>query len=162
MGAALIAPARAMAASDTPAGQGRSSSDVAILLLLAVLAVETRLVAISGWMMVDGDWGGAITVFLVGARQHLTMPIVLLLGASVFLTVVAGRRRRVSDDFDLVSIAIIPLVFVELLNSTVFLLGADIHTFAGYVGYAWALVLLGVAFLQTRKREYPRKEAAPE
>lgn len=162
MGAAIAAPRVAMAASDTPAAQGRASSDIAILLLLAVLAVETRLMAISGWMIVDGDWSGAITVFLVGARQHLTMPIILLLGASVVLTIFAGKRRRISDDFDLVSVALIPLVVVELLNSALFLMGLDVHQIAVYLGYTWAAGLLVVAYLQTRKRSLPTQKKKVE
>ncbi len=156
MGAALIAPRYAMSVSDTPAGQGRASSDLAILLMLAVFAVETQLLATSGWMLLDGDWMGAVMVFLVGARQHLSMPIILLLGASVVLTIVAGKKRRISDDFDLASVALVPLVFIELLHAIVFRIGYETHSIAVYIGYSWSAGLLGLAYLQTRKRSGER------
>ena len=153
IGAAVVAPRLAMSASDRPEGSGRSSSDIVLLLFVAIVAIETKLFATAGWMLADGDWSGAFTVLVVGARDRLVGPIVLLLAGTVALTIVAGRRRSASDDFDLVCVALIPLVVVELVNSLLFRAGVDARALGVVVGYAWALGLWGLAYLQTQKRE---------
>lgn len=142
-----------MRVSDTPAGRGRAASDLAFLLLLAVVAVETQLVVSAGWMLRYGDWSGAMTVLLVGARDRLAMPIVVLLIGSVLLTLSAGWRRRPADDFDLTCVALTPLVVLELVHSLLLVLRVDLHVLIIYLGYAWFAGLLGVGFLQTRTRE---------
>ena len=152
IGAAVVAPRTALAISDTAEGRGRASSDVAILLLLALVAVETSLFAMAGWSIWDGDWSGALTVIMVGAKQRLAMPIVLLFGATVALTIIAGRRRSPADDFDLVSVALVPLVLVELLHTLLAAAGLDIRFALIYFGYGWSVVLWGLAYLQTRSR----------
>lgn len=119
-------------------------------------AVQTDLMVTAGWMIADGEWGSALTVVLVGAREHLAVPIVLLLAGGVFLTVIAGRRRAPSDDFDLACVALVPLVVVELANALLFRLGVDAQAVGIYLGYAWFSVLMGLAFLQTRSREGDR------
>jgi len=152
IGAALVAPALALQASDSPEGQGRSSSDITILLLLTVVAVQTDVFVTAGWMIGDGDFRGALTVILVGSRQRLLMPILLMMGASLILTLVAGRRRSIARDFDLVCVALTPLVVVELVNSLVAVAGFDVHQVSAILGYCWALFSMFLAFKQTRSR----------
>jgi hypothetical protein len=152
LGAALLDPVRAFAVSETKAGQGRAASDLALLLLLAVFAIETQIFVTAGWMLMDGEWAGALTVLVVGAREHLAMPMVVLVLGTVLLTLAAGRRRRPSEDFDLSCVALTPLVALELANSLLLVIGIDAHSALLYVGYAWFAVMLWLALQQTRKR----------
>ncbi len=152
VGAALVDPIGAMRASDTPAGQGRAASDVALLLLLTVLAVETHLFVSAAWMLRDGEWSGALTVLLVGARGLFAMPIVVLLVGGVAVTLSAGRKRRPADDFDLSCVALTPLIALELVNALVSRFALDLHTAISYVGYTWFCVLLVLAYRQARSR----------
>lgn len=157
IGAALVAPKLALAASDGPSGQGRSSSDITLLLLLAVVALKAELFVISGWMVSGGDYQGALTVLMVGAREHLITPIVMLLVGSVVLSLLAGRRRSLARDFDLVCVALAPLVLIEILNALAVHAGLNVHSASVIVGYTWGGCLFVLAVLQARSRELPIK-----
>lgn len=152
VGAALASPRLAMRHSDSPRGVGRASSDIAILLVLALLAVETRLLASCGWMIIDGDIRGALMMFMVGARDHLAMPILILLGGSALMSIAAGKKRHLSNDFDLACVALTPLVFVELVHTLLGFAGLFFHRPAQVVGYTWFVGLLVVAWQQARSR----------
>lgn len=153
IGAALVAPKLALAASDSQAGRGRASSDIALLLLLALIARETHLFVTAAWMLVDGEWAGAFTVLASGAQKYLLVGVVLLLGGTVGLSILAGRRRSIPDDFDLVCVTLIPLVVLELANALLFELGVNLHPVGAIVGYAWFALLWVLSYLQTRNRE---------
>ncbi len=159
IGAALAAPRLALKASDSPAGQGRSSSDITLLLLLTVAVLKTELFSMAGWMVGDGDYVDALTVLLVGAREHLIMPIILLLVGSVVLTLLAGRRRAVASDFDLVCVALTPLVAVELVHSLFQFTGLDVHLISVVIGYSWSALLMVLALMQARSRPLKTKDA---
>jgi hypothetical protein len=161
IGAALVAPRLALRASDSPAGQGRSSSDITLLLLLTVAVLRTDLFSMAGWMVGDGDYRGAFTVLMVGAREHLIMPIVLLLIGSVVLTILAGRRRAVATDFDLVCVALTPLVAVELVHALLQYTGLNVHQVSVVIGYSWSAVLMVLALHQARSRPLKTKDASP-
>ncbi|MCP4443730.1 MAG: hypothetical protein GY811_00095 [Myxococcales bacterium] len=160
IGAALVAPVLALRISDSPAGRGCSSSDITLLLLLAVVALKTELFATAGWMLRDGDYSEALTVLMVGSRELLIMPIILLLGGSVLLSLLAGRRRSLARDFDLVCVALTPLVVVELVHALIALAGVDVHFASVIVGYTWSAALLLLALGQARQRPLEATKAA--
>jgi hypothetical protein len=153
VGAALAAPRLALAASDSPEGRGRASSDITLFLFLALLARETHLFASSGWMLVDGDWAGAFTVLLSGAQKYLLVGILLLLVGTFALWVMAGQRRSLADDFDLICVTLTPLVVMELVNALFFELGLNIHPAGIVLGYTWFGLLWMLALLQARSRD---------
>jgi hypothetical protein len=152
VGAALVAPRVALASSDSPQGRGRASSDITLLLFFALLARETHLFASAGWMMVDGDWAGAFMILVSGAQKYLLVGVVLLLAGTIALWILAGRRRSMPDDFDLVCVTLTPLVVLELANALLFSLGLDIHPFGIVIGYTWFGLLWVLALLQARSR----------
>ncbi len=155
IGAALVAPKAALDASDGPKGQGRASSDITTLLLLAIAAIETELFVTVGWMVGDGEYRGALTVLVTGAQKHLIMPIILLLVGGLALTLLAGKRRSTSRDFDLACVALTPLVIAEIVHSLITHLGIHAHEVAVSIGYGWAAILWLLALVHARARETP-------
>ena len=153
IGAALVAPRAALRASDGPEGQGRASSDITTLLLLTIAAIETELFVTVGWMVADGEYSGALTVLVTGAQKHLIMPIILLIGGGLALTLLAGKRRSTSRDFDLTCVALTPLVIAELVHSLVTHLGIHAHAVAVSIGYGWATTLWVLALVHARGRD---------
>jgi hypothetical protein len=153
VGAALVAPKLALGASDSPAGRGRASSDIALLLLIALIARETHLFVTAGWMLKDGEWAGALTVLATGAQKYLVVGVILLLGGTIALSILAGRQRSIADDFDLVCVALIPLVVLELANALLFAFGINLHPVGIVIGYGWFAILWVLSWLQTRTRE---------
>ncbi len=152
VGAALAAPRLALAASDSPAGRGRASSDITLLLFLALFVRETHLFASAGWMFVDGDWAGAFMVLVSGAQKYLLVAVVLLMVGTLVLWILAGARRSMADDFDLVCVTLTPLVVLELVNAILFELGFDLHPAGIVIGYTWFAALWVLSLLQARSR----------
>jgi hypothetical protein len=157
VGAALAAPRLALASSDSAAGRGRASSDITLLLFLALFVRETHIFASSGWMIVDGDWAGAFMVLVAGLQRYLLVAVVLLIVGTLALWILAGRRRSMADDFDLLCVSLTPLVVLELANALLYKVGLDIHPVGIVVGYGWFGVLWVLSLLQARSRD----EAAP-
>ena len=158
VGAAVAAPTLALASSDAVGNGGRASSDVTLLLLVALFAVETKLFFSAGWMMADGDISGGFSLILMSAHDQLVLSIVLLLAGSALLTIMAGRRRSLSDDFDLMCVALMPLIVIEVANSLVFAVGLDIHQAIAIVGYGWTALLFVLAYRQTQSRSLASNE----
>jgi hypothetical protein len=122
-------------------------------LLIALVARETHLFVSAGWLLVDGEWSGAFMVLASGAQKYLIVGVILLLSGSVLLSIVAGRRRAIADDFDLVCVVLTPLVVLELANALFFALGVDLHSAGIIIGYTWFAFLWVFSLLQTRTRE---------
>jgi hypothetical protein len=152
VGAALAAPRLALSSSDSPAGRGRASSDITFLLFIALFVRETHLFASSGWMLVDGDWAGAFMVLITGVQTYLLVAVVLLMAGTLALWILAGSKRSMADDFDLVCVCLTPLVVLELANALLFELGLNIHPVGIVVGYTWFGVLWILSLLQARSR----------
>jgi hypothetical protein len=156
VGAALVAPRRALAASDSPEGRGRASSDITALLFLALLAVETHLFVKAGWLLYDGQWGGALVELLNGMQKCLLVAVIVLLAGSALLSLLGGRRRSIADDFDLVCVCLTPLVVVELVNALFVLAGVlAAHQVLVVIGYGWFAILWILSLQQIRRREQP-------
>ncbi len=160
IGAALVAPRAALRASDGPEGQGRSGGDITTLLLLTIAAIEAELFVTVGWMVVDGEYSGALTVLATGAQKHLIMPIILLLAGSLALTILAGKRRSTARDFDLACVALTPLVIVEIVHSLGTHAGVHAHGVAVSIGYGWAAVLWLLALVHARRRPTKDRESS--
>lgn len=172
IGAALVAPRRALAAADTPAAAGKTGGDVAWLIALAFLATHTREVVLSVWLAgIEGILVGLST--LAGSLSRaVTMDLAFLFAAGIGLTVLAGRKRAVSRDLDLACVAFVPIAAVDVAATLLLRLlqmGPGAHGVAGHLpaidtavsvlAYGWALVVLGLAWQTARART---DDAPPE
>ncbi len=155
MGAALVAPVRALRAADT--SQGKTGSDLALLIAIAFVVTRLPDLVSAGWIGYEEGVGVGFTTLLGSLSASITSAITLLFIATVALTLVAGRRRSLGRDFDLTCTAMVPFVTVELAAYLVFTAAgvqprgptADI---VRYLAYGWTLVVLVLAWQQTRAR----------
>jgi len=162
IGAALIAPRRALAAADAPEAAGRSGSDAAALLGLALLALYTRELVVAAWLGIAEGLGVGFDAMLALVGRSVGSDLVLILAGGVLVTLAAGRRRAIGRDFDLACVAYVPFVLVKVVASLGLYLAEVRPTRAvtdtiGAVGYGWAAVVLVLAVLAARAR---RTEAA--
>jgi thiol-disulfide isomerase/thioredoxin len=108
IGAAIIAPRRALVTADGPAGAGRGPGDLGVVLLLVFVARELELAVRAGWLMIAGEVGGGASTLLSRVGGALQLPLIALLGGAAVVFVAAGRRRRLGADSDLACVAMIP------------------------------------------------------
>jgi thiol-disulfide isomerase/thioredoxin len=150
LGLALVRPRAALACAGDREHAGRSGTD--LLIAIAVLVVVTQLRAI-----VSAVWLGAAVEVSLGLRaivQTLTDVLAidlgfLLLGA-LAIWAASGPRRNLGRASDLSCVAVLPLVFVELIATVIVLaLGLDVPrgvmTGLSLTAYAWTGVLVALA-----------------
>jgi thiol-disulfide isomerase/thioredoxin len=165
LGLALVRPRAALAVAGDREHAGRSGTD--LLIAIAVLVVVTQLRAI-----VSAVWLGAAVEATLGLRaivQTLTDVLAidlgfLLLGALV-IWAASGPRRDLGRASDLSCVAVLPLVFVELVATVIVLaLGLDVPrgvmTGLSLVAYTWTGVLIALAISVVRAPT-PSIEATP-
>lgn len=158
IGAALVAPRAALAAADEKDAAGRTGTDAALLLLFAVVALQTTQVVVSVWLgVVDSISSGlGALVSLVG--RSVGRDLVFILVAGVAVTLAAGKRRSVGRDFDLACVAYVPFVAVKLLWYLVVTLTGIAPTAAVtdavmLIAIGWATGVLALGVLHARRRK---------
>ncbi|HEY0191477.1 MAG TPA: TlpA disulfide reductase family protein [Kofleriaceae bacterium] len=141
LGLAIVHPRWALTVAADRRAAGRSGSDLIVAFLLLLVATQLRGLASAAWMgsAVDASFGlRAALRILTGT---LTIDLVLLVVAALALFGLAGPRRNLGRAFDLVCVAALPLVFVDLA-ATVVVRALDVEAVPGVL----SLVLSGVSF----------------
>ena len=161
IGAALVAPGRALAAAEAASGraQGAAStgSDVAALVALSVVAASTREVLAALWLIVAGSVRDGIGVLVSILSRAAAMDLVFLLVAGVGITILAGRARSLGRDLDLAFVAYVPIAYVRLVTElalavTGWPLTAAMQRSIAVLAYGWAGIILLLAWRTARAR----------
>ncbi len=161
LGAALAAPSRAMAVSETGAGSGRAPADLAVLILAGFMASRLSRMVKAGWLMVDGSGIDGVHMLLAELSSTLMAPLVFVVAGGIAVSALAGQRRSMAADFDLACIAAVPLAAVPPLMHLVARLGLSspaLFIAASWASYVWGVGLLALAVRQARRR--PLRRAA--
>ncbi len=160
IGAALVAPRRALVAADAEQAAGKTGSDVALLILISVVAINTRAVVAALWLAVVDGVRIALSALMGTLTAALTTDLVFLFGAGVVVTVLAGKRRSLGRDFDLACVAFVPFVAVKLLAALLFglagwRLGGTPRQAVTVLAYGWGAFVVLLALLHARSRPLP-------
>ena len=155
LGAALVAPVRAMTRADSSGGAGRAPADLGVLVLVGFTAANLVPLTRAGWLMVGGEGMSAVHVLLAHLSDWLRAPLVCAVLCGVLVTVAAGRRRSVGADFDLGCVACVPLAAMALVGELVARAGVPPALAARAAlgaGAAGGAALVVVAIRQARRR----------
>jgi hypothetical protein len=157
IGAALVAPVRALRAADSPENPGRAGTDAALLIAIAFVTMHAPELVAAGWMGYVEGAGVGLSAVVNALSAAVAADLVLLFIAAVVLTLAAGRQRSLGRDFDLACVAILPFVTVELVAGLVLAAsGVDLAGFAASaiaaVAYGWTAAVLLLAWRQARAR----------
>jgi hypothetical protein len=155
LGAALAAPTRALAASDTQAGSGRAPADLAVLILAAFTATRVARLVKAGWLVVDGTGMDGLHLLLSDLSTTLMAPLLFVAASGLLVTILAGRHRAVASDFDLACVAAVPVAAIRPVIELTARLGLatpTLATAATWLSYAWAAALTVLAVRQARRR----------
>jgi thiol-disulfide isomerase/thioredoxin len=146
IGAAIIAPRRALASAGQREHAGRSGSDLLAAIALLLVATQLRAIVEAGWLGVAVDLGLGARAFL-RVLQPLGVPLAVLVVAALVIFAAAGRRRELGRAFDLACVAVLPIVFVVLV-AVVLGLAFDVaipELAVSVVAYGWTAALVAVA-----------------
>lgn len=159
LGLAVVQPRAALAMAGDRKHAGRSGSDLLLALFLFVLVTQARGVISAVWLGAAVEWG-------LGARALITLLTDALVVVLIFLIVGAlviwlgGGRRDLGRASDFACVAVLPIVFVDLL-ATLVVLALDLDITRGQrgvfslVAFAWAGVLIALGVLEARRRGQP-------
>jgi thiol-disulfide isomerase/thioredoxin len=165
-GLALVAPRFALALADQPAHAGRSGSDLIRLLGLLLVSVHTRRLVAAVWLAVAVGLMAGLRGVAAVLSEALTVDLAFLVVATLVLWLAAGPRRSLGRAFDQVCVAAIPLIAIEVIATAV-VRGADLAmpragmlALSG-VAYAWAGMLVALAWRQLRRAPPPHVPVPP-
>ena len=148
-------PRAALAAAGNRAHAGRSGTDLLAAILVLIVATRLRTLVQAGWA--GGVLGPRYAVQLVVQllTDTLTIPLGILVIAAAAIWATTGPRRDLGRAFDLACVAVMPLVFVDLIAGVV-LHALDLAIPMPLVwtltaaAYAWTGVLVALAILEAR------------
>jgi len=145
---------------------GRSGSDLLVSLVVLILATRLRVLVQAGWAGAALGAQYAIRLVVQLLTDALTIDLGILLIAGVAIWASAGPRRQLGRSFDLACVAVLPLVFVDLIA------GVIVHAFdlalpmpvmwiLTALTYAWTGSLVALAMLEARRPMVPPEAGAP-
>ncbi|MBP9086191.1 MAG: TlpA family protein disulfide reductase [Kofleriaceae bacterium] len=157
IGLALAAPRWALAVAGDRENAGRASSDILLVMLLVVVAVNLRGLVAATWH------GAAIQVSLglqgivVVLSAALTTSLAFLMVATILLFAAGGAARSLPRAFDLASVALIPMLTVQLVVSAAVRSVADfppswVSFVAAGIAYSWGGILVANAVRVARQK----------
>ena len=162
VGLAIATPRWALVVADESSHSGRSGSDLLRLLGLSLLAVHLRRLVAAGWLTMAFGPGAGLRGLAAVLSQAFNVDLAFLVIATVLVWALGGAHRAIGRAFDLVCVAVVPLIIVELVGSivggTMTIAGlGDMPmllswTFAG-LAFGWAGVLLAYAARLNRRRK---------
>jgi peroxiredoxin len=173
VGAALVAPRRALvaaeAAANADAGRAaaRTGSDAALLIGLSAVAASTREVLAALWLLAAGSVMDGLGLLVGILAQAAAMDLAFLFVAGLVITILAGRKRSLGRDLDLAFVAYVPIAFVRLtaelgLALTGWPLTATARQVVGGLAYGWAAIVLVLGWRAARARALPAEGRASD
>jgi hypothetical protein len=156
LGLALVSPARALVVADGAGGRA-GLSDAATLLFLKILCFETRALVAAGWGVVQVGVMPALAGLGPSLQRTIGPDLVLIFVGGIAVTLLAGKRRRPSRDFDLAAVAWVPYLVLQLVvtltvNVAGLHVGHEASNVLGLAGMAWMAGWLGLAIRVARSR----------
>jgi thiol-disulfide isomerase/thioredoxin len=156
LGMAVAYPRWALAVAGDRFNSGRASSDVIGVMVLLVLSAHLVGVVTAGWIGgVLGFGLGAKTLIAV-ASAALSTALMFLIAATAALFIAGGQRRSFSRAFDLASVALVPVLLVQMVATGLIRL-ADlrvslaVNVAVGAITFGWGAALVVLAVPVTRK-----------
>ena len=156
LGLAVVRPVRALAIGGSPRAAGRAGSDLLLAIALLLAASQLRALVAAAWLGAAVGWqlGGQLAVHVL--TDALALDLGFLVLAAVIVWAAAGPRRQLGRAFDLVCVAGLPLVLVEL-GASVLAQAAQLApslplraaVFA--LAFGWTGVLVVLAIVEARR-----------
>jgi len=154
---ALSAPRWALAVAGDSANAGRASSDVLVVMLALLAGAHLRGIVAGAWMGSANGINLGLRAMIVVVSAALMTSLAFLMISTVVLFATGGKARSLPRAFDLASVALVPMLTVQLVVLAAVRLVVDrppswvISASAG-VAYAWGGILVANAVRVARQR----------
>jgi hypothetical protein len=157
IGRALVAPRAAFEDADRGIG---GASDALLLLLLKFVVTELRAIVAAVWTGVVVGPSTGFPALLSRLSAAIGIDLVLILASGVVITIGAGRRRSPSRDFELASVAWMPVLVVTTVASLIQLaaglrFSSVVSQAIAGAAIAWMAVWVVLAIRSARRRPLP-------
>jgi len=156
LGLSIVSPGRALALAADRRFAGRSGTDLFFVILMMLAATELRGLFGAAWLGVAVHAGLGLRAVVQVLTRALTVELAVLVIAALVLWLFAGRKRDLGRAFDLACVAVLPLLFVELV-ATVIVRAFELEVPAAAsvvlagASYAWAGGLVALALRTARE-----------
>jgi thiol-disulfide isomerase/thioredoxin len=156
LGMAVANPRWALAVAGDRVNSGRASSDVIGVMVLLVLSAHLVGVVTAGWIGgVLGVGLGAKTLIAVLSAALSTALMFLILATAVLFTA-GGQRRSFSRAFDLASVALVPVLLVQMVATSVIRLAdmrvsLSVNIAVGAIAFGWGATIVVLALPVIRR-----------
>jgi thiol-disulfide isomerase/thioredoxin len=156
IGMAILYPRQALALVGDRRHQGRSSSDLFVMILLVVFATRLAPMIEAGWHAAVISVGHGVRFGMHTLTRMLTFDLAFLVVAALVLWVAAGSKRDLSRAFDFACVVVLPLLVVELVATpVVMLLELAVPRIVGWaltaVAASWGAALIALALRPIRR-----------
>ncbi len=157
IGLALASPRWALAVAGDRENAGRASSDILLVMLLVVVAANLRGLVAASWMGTAIQASLGLRAVVVVLSAALTTSLAFLMVATVVLFAAGGAARSLSRAFDLASVALLPMLTVQLVVSSVVRAVADyppswVSFAAAGIAYSWGGIIVANAVRVARQK----------
>ncbi len=156
IGLALAAPRWALAVAGDRANSGRASSDILLVMLLVVVAANLRGLVAASWIGAAIQASIGLRAVVVVLSAALTTSLAFLMVATVVLFAAGGAARSLPRAFDLASVALLPMLAVQLVVTAIVRLVADhppgwVSFAAAGIAYSWGGIVVANAVRVARQ-----------
>jgi thiol-disulfide isomerase/thioredoxin len=155
LGLAIRHPRWALTVAADREHAGRSGSDLIAAITALVLATQLRGLASAVWLGTAVEAGFGVRAAIRVLTGALTVDLGLLVLGALVLFALAGARRNLGRAFDLASVAVLPLIVVDLVATVVVrTAGLAVPGVLGWLlsgaSYAWMGAVLALAIRPSR------------
>jgi thiol-disulfide isomerase/thioredoxin len=152
LGLAIVRPRAAFALAADRDHAGRSGSDLLALILIVLVATQLRGIVGAIWLgsAVGGSLGMQAIVRVL--TDALVIDLAFLVVGALVIWAASGPKRELGRAFDVACVAVLPLVFVDLV-ATVAVTALSVHapTVAlSIIAYVWTAIWIILAVLEAR------------
>lgn len=155
LGLAIVRPRAAFALAADRDHAGRSGSDLLAVILIVLIATQLRGIVGAIWLGSAVAGGLGMQALVRVLSDAVVVDLGFLVISAVVIWAGSGRKREIGRAFDVACVAILPLVFVDLV-ATVIVTALSVHVphavmvALSIAAYAWTAVWVVLAVLEAR------------
>ena len=162
LGLGIAAPRAALAIGGDREHPGRSGSDLLIAILIVIVVTQARGLISAGWLGVAVEPMLGVRAVIQSLTDSLAVDLGFLVVGALVIWAAAGPRRDLGRASDLACVAVLPLLFVDLLGTVVVLalqleVSRTLMSVLSLLAFTWTGILIALACIEVR-----RKDPSPE
>jgi thiol-disulfide isomerase/thioredoxin len=167
LGLAIVRPRSALALAGDRDHAGRSGSDLLVAILVLIAATQLRAIVAAIWLGVAVGGALGVRALVQTLSDTLVIDLGFLVVSAAIIYAATGGKRELGRAFDFACVAVLPLLFVDLIASVV-VFAADLAVprtmmwALSFTSYAWTAGLTVLACIEARTPCGPASPKLPQ